>query len=109
MFVADVAAANAATAGNAVTIIDGLRARASLPAYSGGTTAAQVQALVREERRRELFLEGQRFGDIIRFDIPLSPAAGTPFPVKGGTYGPDRGSQICIPLPDLERNNNPNF
>ena len=109
LIVAEVDAANAATAGNAVTIIDGLRARASLPAYSGGTTAAQVQALVREERRRELFLEGQRFGDIIRFDIPLSPAAGTPFPVKGGTYGPDRGSQICIPLPDLERNNNPNF
>jgi hypothetical protein len=109
LIVAEVDAANAATAGNAVTIINGLRARAGLPAYSGGTTAAEVQTLVREERRRELFLEGQRFGDIVRFDITLTPAAGTAFPVKGGTYGPDRGSQVCIPLPDLERNNNPNF
>jgi hypothetical protein len=109
LIIAEVDAANAGTAGNAVAIINALRTRASLPAYTGGTTPAEVQALVREERRRELFLEGQRFGDIVRFDIPLTPAAGTAFPFKGGTYGPDRGSQVCIPLPDLERNNNPNF
>jgi hypothetical protein len=109
LIVAEVDAANAATAANALAIIQNLRARAGLPAYTGGVTPAEIQALVREERRRELFLEGQRFGDIVRFDIQLTPAAGTAFPVKGGTYGPDRGSQVCIPLPDLERNNNPNF
>jgi hypothetical protein len=68
-----------------------------------------VQAQVREERRRELFLEGQRLGDIIRFDITMTPPAGTPYPVKGGLYGTDRGSQLCFPLPDVERNNNPNI
>jgi hypothetical protein len=109
LIIAEVDAANAATAGNAVAIIDNLRTRAGLPTYTGGTTQAEIQALVREERRRELFLEGQRFGDIVRLDIPLTPAAGTAYPVKGGTYGPDRGSQVCIPVPDLERNNNPNF
>jgi starch-binding outer membrane protein, SusD/RagB family len=109
LIIAEVDAANAGTAGNAVAIINALRTRAGLPTHTGGTTPAEVQALVREERRRELFLEGQRFGDIVRLDIPLTPAAGTAYPVKGGTYGPDRGSQVCIPVPDLERNNNPNF
>jgi hypothetical protein len=108
LIVAEVDAADAGTAGNAVTIINGLRARASLPAYTGGTTQAEVQTLVREERRRELFLEGHRLADIIRFNITLSPAAGTPFK-SGGVYGSDVGSQACFPLPDVERNNNPNL
>ena len=86
----------------AVTAINKLRTKSSLSPYAGGT-AAQVRAQLIDERRRELFLEGQRLNDIIRFSIPQSPAAGTPFPVKGGVYG----NQLCFPLPDLERNNNP--
>lgn len=110
LIVAEIDAASGSPAGvaSAVAIINDLRTRANLPLYAGGT-AAEVQAQVREERRRELFLEGQRFGDIIRFDITMTPALGQPFPVKGGVYGTDRGSQLCFPLPDLERNNNPNF
>lgn len=30
-------------------------------------------------------------------------AAGAPFPVGGGTYGDNK----CLPLPDVERLNNP--
>ena len=40
---------------------------------------------------------------MIRFDVPLTPAPGSPFPAKGGVYG----DQLCFPLPDVERNNNP--
>ena len=86
----------------AVAAINKLRTKSSLPSYAGGS-AAEVRAQLIDERRRELFLEGQRLNDIIRFSISQSPAAGTPFPVKGGVYG----NQICFPLPDLERNNNP--
>jgi len=86
----------------AVVGINKLRVKASLPLYLGGTQA-EVRAQIIDERRRELFLEGQRLGDIIRFNIPQSPAAGTAFPVKGGVYG----NQLCFPLPDVERNNNP--
>ena len=96
---ADVEANNVAAA---VAGINKLRTKASLPTYAGGTQA-EVRAQLIDERRRELFLEGQRFGDIIRFSIPQSPAAGTAFPAKGGVYG----NQICFPLPDIERNNNP--
>jgi hypothetical protein len=41
---------------------------------------------------------------MIRFQVPLSPAAGAKFP-GGGTYG----SQLCMPLPDVESFNNPNL
>jgi hypothetical protein len=41
--------------------------------------------------------------DTIRFNIPLIPAAGAVFPNGGGTYG----SNKCLPLPDVERLNNP--
>jgi hypothetical protein len=79
--------------------------RTGLPAYSAaGQTAAQVRDQIIEERRREFFLEGHRLGDMRRFNIPLSPAAGTAYP-HGNTYGDQR----CFPLPDSERNNNPNL
>ena len=87
----------------AVDIINALRQKASLPAYAGGTPA-EITAQVREERRRELFLEGQRLGDVRRLDLQLAPAAGTPYP-KGGAYGEAR----CLPLPNVERLANPNI
>lgn len=95
------------TAGNvtaAVAAINALRSRGNVPAYAGGS-AAEVRATLLEERRRELFLEGHRMGDVIRYDVTLTPAAGTPYPTKGGVYG----TQVCFPLPDIERNNNPSL
>jgi hypothetical protein len=88
----------------AVGIINQLRARHSLPPFAS-TVEADIQAQVREERRRELFVEGHRLFDTIRFNIPLNPAVGAPFPNGGGTYG----SNKCLPLPDVERLNNPNI
>jgi starch-binding outer membrane protein, SusD/RagB family len=87
----------------AVAAINTLRTRLALPAYGGGT-AAEVRAQIIEERRRELFLEGHRLGDMIRHQVPLTPAPGTPFP-RGGQFG----DRLCFPLPDIERNNNPNI
>lgn len=91
----------------AATAINAVRAtRTGLPTYSAaGQTAAQVLAQIVEERRRELFLEGHRLGDIRRLGLPWLPAAGTPYPGGGGTYG----DQTCFPLPDAERINNPNL
>ena len=91
----------------AAAAINAVRAtRAGLPTYSAtGQTAADVKAQIIEERRRELYLEGHRLGDIRRLSIPLTPAAGTPYGPGGGTYG----SQTCFPLPDVEKINNPNI
>jgi starch-binding outer membrane protein, SusD/RagB family len=98
--------ANANDLTGAQTAINAARSQtAGLPAYSAaGQTQAQVQAQVTEERRREMFLEGHRFGDVRRLNLPLVPAPGTAY-INGGVYG----NQNCFPLPDVERINNPSI
>ncbi|WP_420127832.1 RagB/SusD family nutrient uptake outer membrane protein [Longimicrobium sp.] len=73
-------------------------------AYGGGTSQTEVLALLIDERRRELFLEGHHLWDATRFNLALEPATGTAS-AKGGTYG----STKCLPLPNVERFNNPNI
>ncbi len=89
---------------SAVTIINALRARTpGVPALSA-TEIANMQQTIIEERRKELWLEGFRMFDIIRFNLVQQPATGSPHP-RGGVYGATK----CLPLPDLERFNNPNI
>ncbi|MFL5615879.1 MAG: RagB/SusD family nutrient uptake outer membrane protein [Gemmatimonadaceae bacterium] len=107
LIVAEADNANNNTA-NAIAIINALHAKAGIPAYTGGATQAEVQAQIIEERRREFFLEGQHLGDIIRYNLQVVPVKGTAFK-NGGSYGNDTGIQLCFPLPDIERNNNPSI
>lgn len=90
---------------SAVTIINALRAAVNLQPYTGATDAASIQNLIIDERRRALFAEGFRNYDMQRFNVPFNPPVGAPFPNKGGSYGDTR----CLPLPDVERFNNPNI
>ena len=81
---------------NRVRALSGIAPVAAVP--------ADFTALVLEERRRQLFSEGQRYADMLRKNIPFTPAPGTA----------NRKSQIfgtvtCVPLPDVETRNNPNF
>ena len=85
---------------DAVDIINELRATVGkldhvpddhegLPEFAGGTEA-EIQETVREERRRELFLQGHRIGDKLRYneswEMGIDP--------HGRPYGP----LTCIPL-----------
>lgn len=91
---------DAGNSGGAITIINTLRAANNLPAYTGSASTDSVQAAIIHERAAELFLEGHRLADMIRYGqtyIPLNPPAGTPFS-KGGNYG----TQLCFPLPVVE-------
>lgn len=88
----------------AVDIINDLRARRGLPATYTGGTAAEIKAQVIDERRRELFLDGHRLGDVVRYSLPFFPAVGVVY-AKGGIYG----DQKCFPLPAVERVANPNI
>ena len=96
---ADIRAGSLATA---LPILVAARTRGNQSAFTGVTQADYLAELV-DQRRRELFLEGQQLGDIIRFGTVLQPAAGTAYHFAGGTYG----TQICFPLPSAERLNNP--
>ncbi len=88
-----------------VTILNALRARrgVGLPPLTAAEAAA-LPSTVLEERRRELFLQGNRLYDIRRANLALVPAPGTTYP-KGGQYA----AQTCYPLPDVERAANPNI
>jgi hypothetical protein len=90
---------------NAVTIINAMRTTVSLKPYTGATDATSIKNLIIDERRRVLFVEGFRNYDIQRFNLPFNPAVGTPYPRAGGTYG----NTVCLPVPDVERINNPNI
>jgi hypothetical protein len=87
----------------AIDAINRVRAKSNVPALTAAETANLTQTII-DERRKELFLEGARMWDITRFNVPFSPATGSPF-VRGGFYGDVR----CLPLPDVERLNNPNI
>lgn len=88
----------------AVAIINALHTRVGLPATFASTNPVQIKNQIIDERRREFFADGHRSYDILRYNLPLDPPAGTVHP-QGGNYGDQR----CLPLPDIERNNNPNF
>jgi starch-binding outer membrane protein, SusD/RagB family len=97
----DIATGTAASLASAKAVIDAFRARGNQPPLTA-SDAATLRAALIDQRRRELFLEGQHLGDVIRYGVPFTPAAGAAYP-GGGVYG----SQRCLPLPDVERDNNP--
>jgi starch-binding outer membrane protein, SusD/RagB family len=96
---ADLAAGNLTSA---LAIINTFRVRAGFAPFAS-TSATAIKAELVEQRRREFFLEGQHLGDLIRYQISPQPAAGATYH-GSGVYG----NQLCLPLPDAEKTNNPN-
>lgn len=74
-----------------------IRAKQNLPLLTGGADLATVV----EERRRQLFAEGHRLNDMLRHNIPFP----TGFNHKGQAWG----AITCMPLPNVEKLNNPNL
>lgn len=102
---ARIAAGDLAGAAVAINNARNSGGRVDMPQYDAtGKTQQEVLADLLEERRREFFLEGRRFWDVRAFNLPLDPAPGTPY-VAGGEYADVR----CFPLPNVERNRNPNI
>jgi hypothetical protein len=85
---------------DAVAIINSLRATHNLPAFSS-TDPAAIRAQVIEERRRELWMQGTRLGDMLRLNLPF-PSGSLP---RGSVYG----TLTCMPMPDQERLGNENL
>ena len=90
---------------NTLAIIGTMRTAGGQPAYTGATAAEDLAEII-DQRRRALFLTGTHFGDVIRYNLTLAPAAGSGTPWNQ-TYGPDKGGQLCLPLPQAELLNNP--
>ncbi|HEX4683566.1 MAG TPA: hypothetical protein VH277_12690 [Gemmatimonadaceae bacterium] len=90
---------------NTLAIIAQMRAAGSQAPYTGATPAEDLAEII-DQRRRALFLTGTSYPDIIRYNLTVSPAAGTSTPWNQ-QYGPDKGAQLCLPLPQVETLNNP--
>jgi len=86
----------------ALNAVNALHARAGLPAFVPATDGDVMQHVIREERRRELFLEGHRLNDMIRHKLPFQTGAN---PYNNRAYG----NTTCFPLPYVETDNNPNI
>ena len=74
-----------------------VRALSSIAPLTGTVT----DAIIIDERQRQLFSEGQRYTDMLRKKLPFQSGTNR----KGQTYS----DLTCIPLPDVETLNNPNF
>ena len=74
-----------------------VRALSSIAPLTGTVT----DDIIIEERRRQLYSEGQRYVDMLRKKLPFQSGTNR----KGQTYS----DLTCIPLPDVETLNNPNF
>lgn len=78
--------------------------------YGQGTSPAsspdEILADLRDQRRREFFLDGHRLGDLRRYkDVyNIDQWQTTQYPA-GGSYG----DKVCMPIPVSERNANPNI
>jgi hypothetical protein len=86
----------------AVARINAIRDSHGLPRYTGSTAAADIRALIIEERRREFFYEGRYHADKLRYDLWFPRSQG--FNHKGVAYGPT----TCLPMPESEYILNPN-
>jgi len=82
--------------------INAVRTANGVPVLQGPAPTGQAFIdLVLEERRRQLFSEGQRYSDMLRYNLPFVKG----LTLKGNTYS----DLTCVPLPDVETLNNPNF
>jgi hypothetical protein len=86
----------------ALDAINRVRTANGVPTLAGPAPTGQAFTdLILEERRRQLFSEGQRYTDMLRYNLPF-PSGVT---LKGQIYS----TLTCVPLPDVETRNNPNF
>ena len=91
----------------ALALIAERRTAGGQPAFTGTTTAAVLAELM-DQRARDFWLEARHLGDILRNPTAaaLVPAPGTVF------YKSEYGNFLpiaCLPIPFVEKANNPNF
>jgi len=96
---------------NAIADLDIIRGRARLPLISStnpGVSQTALIDIILHERQVELFTEwGQRWFDLIRTNN-ISSVMSIVTPLKGGTWNLD-GYQTLYPIPQTDRNSNPNL
>ncbi len=90
--------------------INGLREAVGLPTVTAAVGAGEIMDLIKEERRRQLFvLGGHRLHDMLRFDIPFLGEPGSIHPNGLDQTGAEYGDVTCFQLPEVEIKGNENI
>lgn len=92
--------AEASTGQAQLDAINRVRALSNIPALVP-RAGANMTDIILEERRRQLFSEGHRYVDMLRKNLPFQSGVNR----KGQSYS----TLTCVPLPNVETQNNPNF
>lgn len=109
MYEAEALAAQGDVAG-ALAKINVLREDAGLPAVTAEVGAGGIMDLVKEERRRQLFVVGgHRLHDMLRFDLPFLGEPGSIHPNGVDQTGAEYGDLTCFQLPEVEIKGNENI
>lgn len=97
-----------ANAGNATTLafVNAQRAANNQPP-SVAVSATDVMADLRDQRRREFYLDGHRLGDLRRY-ISLYKIDQFPTGIVRNSNNTPYGTATCFPIPISELNANPN-
>lgn len=94
------AEANGGAAASTLAFVNLQRTLNGQTPYAGATDAASVLAELRDQRRREFYLDGHRLGDLRRYI--------TQYSIDQFPTGPNFGTVTCYPIPLSELNSNPN-
>ncbi|MBO9155007.1 RagB/SusD family nutrient uptake outer membrane protein [Chitinophaga sp. GCM10012297] len=92
--------------------VNRVRRRAKMPEIEAGKTQDQMRAVIRQERRIELAFEGFYYTDIRRWKIAETVNKGPILtwdnkPIMTRTFDPKR--DYWWPIPDVQRDRNPNL
>lgn len=92
----------------AIGFINQARMNAGAPLVAPPATITDAWTLLKRERGIELWLEGRRLGDLRRWDEANTPGALDPLE-QPGTASHLTTQDLCFPIPNSERDTNPNL
>ena len=95
----------------AMAMINDLRARVGVDAWPAPVDMEEAWTFFKREKGIELWMEGRRMADIRRWKADGTPGALDPIELGITPFGgPDLSNQaLCMPIPQDETDQNPNF
>lgn len=95
--------------GEVYTALNRVRRRADMPDVQSGLSQAELRTEIREERVRELALEGHRAFDLLRWGIMADRFINNPELRENAGMNFERNKNEILPIPQNDIDSNPKF